>query len=126
MKGTLVIALLAGATVGGMHLSNTPAAQTGKQTIAVAQPITQNPALVLKKQVVKLYPNPSYNGTVTISSNSDKPLHFYVFDVEGTLLHQVVLKDKRKQTIHNLKKGTYVYDAFLNDEGVDHGSISVR
>ena len=126
MKGTIVIALLAGATVIGLHSSNIPAAQTGKQTIAVAQPNQQKPELVLKKQVVKLYPNPSYNGTVTISSNSDKPLHFYVFDVEGTLLHQVVLKEKEKQTINNLKKGTYVYDAFLNDEGVDHGSISVR
>lgn len=126
MKGTIVIALLAGATVGGMHFNNIPTQQTSNPKTAVAQPIQQNPVPVLKKQVVKLYPNPSYNGTVTISSNSDKPLHFYVFDVEGTLLHQVILKEKEKQTIHNLKKGTYVYDAFLNDEGVDHGSISVR
>ena len=126
MKGTLLIALLAGATVGGMHWLNTAAEPTATQPKAVAQPKPTNPALVLKKEVVKLYPNPSYNGTVTISSNSDKPLHFYVFDLEGTLLHQVILKDKGKQTIQNLKKGTYVYDAFLNDEGVDHGSISVR
>lgn len=120
MKATILLALLAGATLTGMHFSqpervNSPAVAT----------IAKAPEGV-KKEVVKLYPNPSYNGTVTISSNSEKPLHFYVFDVEGTLLHQFILKDKSKQTINNLKKGTYVYDAFLNDEGIDHGSISVR
>jgi hypothetical protein len=126
MKGTLLIALLAGATVGGMYLNNVTALPDSHQQKAVAQPNPTQQSLVLKKEVVKLYPNPSYNGTITISSNSEKPLHFYVFDVEGTLLHQVVLKNKEKQTIQNLKKGTYVYDAFLNDEGVDHGNISVR
>lgn len=122
MKGTLLIALLAGATVTGMHQSKT-VADVANQPVAMAKAKAPES---LKKEVVRLYPNPSYNGTVTISSNSEKPLHFYVFDLEGTLLHQFILKDKSKQTIHNLKKGTYVYDAFLNDEGIDHGSIRVR
>lgn len=81
---------------------------------------------VAKKSAIRLYPNPSTNGRITVSSNLDQTLHFYVFDLEGTLLHQVILKDKQKQTIHNLRKGTYVYDAFLNDEGVEHGSIIVK
>jgi len=79
-----------------------------------------------KKNAVKRYPNPSTNGRITVSSNLDQPLHFYVFELDGTLVHQVILKDKEKQTIHNLKKGIYVYDAFLNDEGVEHGSIIVK
>ena len=79
-----------------------------------------------KKDVVKLYPNPSTNGRVTVSSNTAQTLHFYVFSLDGTLLHQVILKDREKKIINNLEKGTYVYDAFLNDEGIDHGNIIVK
>jgi hypothetical protein len=122
MKGTILIALLAGATVTGMYFSKSSVAAESKPATTEKAKAPDSPA----KEVVRLYPNPSYNGTVTISSNSERPLHFYVFDLEGTLLHQFILKDKTKQIIHNLKKGTYVYDAFLNDEGIDHGSIRVR
>lgn len=79
-----------------------------------------------KKEAIKLYPNPSTDGRITISSNRTETLHFYVFDLDGTLLHQVVLKDKQKKTIENLKTGIYVYDAFLNDEGIVHGNIIVK
>jgi len=80
----------------------------------------------IKKEAIKLYPNPSTDGRITISSNRTEKLHFYVFDLDGTLLHQVVLENKQKKTIENLKKGIYVYDAFLNDEGIDHGNIIVK
>lgn len=83
-------------------------------------------AISSKKEAIKLYPNPSTNGRITVSSNRTETLHFYVFDLDGTLLHQVVLKDKQKKTIENLKTGTYVYDAFLNDEGIVHGNIIVK
>ncbi|MGV3657009.1 MAG: T9SS type A sorting domain-containing protein [Chitinophagaceae bacterium] len=83
-------------------------------------------AKIVKKDAVKLYPNPSTDGRITISSNRTETLHFYVFDLDGTLLHQVILKDKQKKTIENLKKGIYVYDAFLNDEGIEHGNIIVK
>jgi hypothetical protein len=88
--------------------------------------IHKSALIVIKKDAVKLYPNPTSNGTITISSDTAATLHFYVFDVEGTLLHQVVLKDKRKHTIQQLKKGIYVYDAFLNDESIEHGKIIVK
>ena len=79
-----------------------------------------------KKEAIRLHPNPSTNGRITVSSNLTETLHFYVFDLEGTLLHQIVLKDKQKKTIENLDKGIYVYDAFLNDEGIVHGNIIVK
>ena len=88
--------------------------------------IHKSSIIVIKKDAVKLYPNPTSNGTITISSDTTATLHFYVFDVEGTLLHQVVLRDKQKHTIHQLKKGLYVYDAFLNDESIEHGKIIVK
>lgn len=79
-----------------------------------------------KKDAVRLFPNPSFNGTVTVCSALAQPLHFYIFDVEGVMINQTVLADKQKHTINNLKKGVYVYDAFLNDISIEHGQIIVK
>ena len=79
-----------------------------------------------KKSVIKLYPNPSWNGTITVSSNTSEKLHFYIFDLDGTLIHQAVLKEKQKITVNDLKKGVYMYDAFLNDESIEYGKITVK
>ena len=79
-----------------------------------------------KKSVIKLYPNPSWNGTITVSSSTSEKLHFYIFDLDGTLIHQAVLKEKQKITVNDLKKGVYMYDAFLNDESIEYGKITVK
>ena len=79
-----------------------------------------------KKSVIKLYPNPSWNGTITVSSHTTEKLHFYIFDLDGTLIHQAVLKDKQKITVNDLKKGVYMYDTFLNDESIEYGKITVK
>ncbi len=78
------------------------------------------------KSVVKLYPNPTWDGRVNISANNKELLHFYVFDVSGTLMHQITLKGKNKYKIANLKKGIYMYDVFSNDESIEHGKIIVK
>jgi hypothetical protein len=78
-----------------------------------------------KKVAVKLYPNPSY-GKITVSTNTNNVLHFYIFDLEGTLVYQTVLKNKERKTIENLKKGTYLYDVFENDESIEEGKIIVK
>ena len=74
---------------------------------------------------VRLYPNPSPNGTITVNSTVNEPLHFYVFDLEGTLLHRITLKGKEQRTITNLERGTYMYDVFKNDESIEQGKIIV-
>lgn len=79
-----------------------------------------------KKDHVRLYPNPTSNGTITINSNTNEPLHFYVFDLESTLLYRIELKGKEQKTISNLKKGTYMYDVFLDDESIEQGKIIVK
>ncbi len=80
-----------------------------------------------KKINVRIYPNPS-RGTVYISSNnnSDKELQFYVFDLEGTMMHNITLKAKRKKIITGLKKGIYMYDVFKDDESIERGKIVVK
>lgn len=78
-----------------------------------------------KKVAVKLYPNPSY-GKITVSTNASTPLHFYIFDLEGTLVYQTVLKNNERKSIENLRKGTYLYDVFENDESIEEGKIIVK
>ena len=78
-----------------------------------------------KKSVVKIYPNPSF-GRINVSANTSQPLHFYIFDLEGTLIYQAVLNNKEKKNIDNLKKGIYMYDVFEKDESVEEGKIIVK
>jgi hypothetical protein len=78
-----------------------------------------------KKNAVRLYPNPSY-GKISVSVNTSEPLHFYIFDLEGTLIYQTVLNNKDRKNIENLKKGTYMYDVFEKDQSIEEGKIIVK
>jgi len=77
------------------------------------------------KNVVKIYPNPSY-GKLSVSASTNSSLHFYIFDMEGTLVYQAVLNNKQRKIIENLKKGTYLYDVFENDESIEEGKIIIK
>jgi hypothetical protein len=79
-----------------------------------------------KPIAVRLYPNPSYDGNITISSNHGQPLTFYVFDVDGKMIFQTTLLPKQKQTIYGLKKGTYMYNVQNKDENIDGGKIIIK
>jgi hypothetical protein len=78
-----------------------------------------------EKTVVKIYPNPSF-GKLSVSASTSSTLHFYIFDLEGTLVYQAVLNDKERKTIENLKKGTYLYDVFEKDESIEEGKIIIK
>jgi hypothetical protein len=96
---------------------------------ATSNSISYDSSLKIKSMqrgnVIKLYPNPSY-GKVSVSANSSSLLHFYIFDLEGTLVYQAILNNKEKKTIEHLKKGTYMYDVFENDESVEEGKIIIK
>jgi hypothetical protein len=80
----------------------------------------------VRKETIKLYPNPSYDGTITISTTLTDTLHFYIFDLEGTLINQTILTSKEKKTVTNLNKGTYMYDVFQKDESIEEGKLIVK
>ena len=83
-------------------------------------------SVAYRKNVIKIFPNPSYDGNISVSSYTMDKLHFYIFDLEGTLIHQAILKNRQKQSVSNLKKGLYMYDVFKNDVSVEHGKIIVK
>lgn len=84
------------------------------------------PYVVNKKNIVQLYPNPTYDGSININVHTDKELHFYIFDVDAVLIYRTTLKGEEKRIIPDLKKGVYTYDVFENDESIEQGSIIVK
>jgi hypothetical protein len=79
-----------------------------------------------QKNIVRIYPNPSYDGSINVSSNTTDRIHFYIFDLEGTMVHQIILKNRQKHTVTNLKKGVYMYDVFKDDKGIEQGKIIIK
>ena len=89
-------------------------------------PPLQRKEVTVTKDVVKLFPNPTYTGSISVSNNGAGELHFYIFDLDGTMIHQSVLKQKQKRTVSELQKGVYVYDVFKDDVSIENGKIVVK
>ena len=78
------------------------------------------------KEVIKVFPTPNDKGSITIHSANDKALTFYLFDLEGKLLYQAVIGKNEEQRVQGLTKGTYLYNAFLNDENLEKGKVELK
>lgn len=101
--------------------------QSANNGFSFSSSIEKNEKVWIKKNnVITITPNPSYTGEISVSSKTEQPLHFYIFDLEGTLIYQTVLNTKEKKSVTNLNKGTYMYNVFVNDESVEEGKLSVK
>lgn len=79
----------------------------------------------LRKSVIKL-DSKKEKGSVLVTSHRAQDVQFYIFDLEGTILHQGTLRSKEKKQIDNLAKGTYTYTIFENDESVEEGQLVIK
>jgi hypothetical protein len=96
----------------------------GEATIAT-EPIV--PAKIRKvKEVIKVYPTPNNRGSLTVQSANDKALSFYLFDLEGKLVYQSPIGKNEKLLVQGLTSGTYLYNAFLNDENLEGGKVELK
>ena len=120
MKSTLVLTALL------VFFSTVAKSQSADNSFNFASTVDSKKEWIKKNSVVSITPNPSFNGEVSISSKTDQQLHFYIFDLEGTLVYQVVLKTKEKKAINTLIKGTYMYNVFANDESIEEGKLIVK
>ena|SRR5947209_5916446 len=122
MKPTLLLSVI----LMAMCSFSRPAHSSPKQQGTIYSDSLELKKLIIKKDAIKLSPNPSYDGKVSVVSNVSETLHFYIFDLEGTLIYQAVLNNKEGKTIDKLNKGTYMYDVFQNDESIEEGKIIVK
>ena len=55
-----------------------------------------------------------------------KQIDFFVFDLEGTLVHNHKMKPKDHHRIGNLAKGIYIYRVFCGDEETASGQFEIK
>ena len=107
-------------------LSSIAQSQSSSESFSFSSSIEKKKVWLKKNNLVNIYPNPSSNGSVSVTSRSEKIIHFYIFDLEGTLIYQAELKEKEKKLISSLNKGTYMYDVFVNDESIEEGKLTIK
>jgi hypothetical protein len=78
------------------------------------------------KEPIQVYPTPYNAGSITISSANTATLDFYLFDLEGNLIYQTTIRKNEKKTADGLTKGTYLYNAFQNDENIKGGKVILK
>ena len=82
----------------------------------------------LKAQsVVKVYPDAIRKAMhVVARQNSQKDIDFLVFDINGNMVLNYKMKAGEKKIINELKKGSYMYHVFCEDEYISTGKIEFR
>ena len=63
---------------------------------------------------------------VIAKENNGKQIDFFLFDLEGTLIHNHKLKVKDHHRVTNLVKGVYVYRVFCGDEETASGQLEIQ
>ena len=63
---------------------------------------------------------------VVAKENEGKEIDFFVFDLQGTLLHNYKMKAKDHMKIEGLARGTYIYRVFCGDQETATGNFEIR
>jgi hypothetical protein len=82
----------------------------------------------LKTQnVVKVYPDAIRKAMhVVARAGVQKEIDFLVFDINGNMVLNYKMKAGERKTISELKKGSYMYHVFCEDEYLSTGKIEFR
>jgi len=79
------------------------------------------------QNVVKVYPDMVKKEMHVIAkSGIDKEIEFMVFDINGNMVLNYKMKPGEKRTITELKKGSYMYHVFAEDEYLTTGKMVFR
>jgi hypothetical protein len=79
------------------------------------------------QNVVKVFPDMIRKKVHVIArSGNEKEIEFLVFDINGNMVVNYKMKAGEKRTISELKKGSYMYHVFSEDEYMTTGKIVVR
>ena len=81
----------------------------------------------LNNPSVKIYPDALKRDMHVVAKDNDgKEIDFFVFDVQGSLLHNYKMQAKDHKRISGLERGTYVYRVFCGDEETAAGKFEIR
>jgi hypothetical protein len=76
---------------------------------------------------VKIYPDAIKKIMHVIAkTTNNKPIDFFVFDMQGTLMRNYKMKSRDHVRIQGLQKGFYVYRVFCGDEETASGNFEIK
>ncbi len=79
------------------------------------------------QNVVKIYPDVIKKTMhVVAKSANEKDIDFLVFDLNGNMVLDYKMKAGEKRAISNLKRGSYMYHVFSEDEYLTTGKLEFR
>ena len=79
------------------------------------------------QNVVKVYPDAIRKAMhVVARSGNAKEIEFLVFDINGNMVLNYKMKAGQRRTITELKRGSYMYHVFAEDEYLTTGKIVFR
>jgi hypothetical protein len=79
----------------------------------------------LNNNSVRIYPD-VIKREMHVVAKDRKEIDFFVFDIEGTMLHHYKMKDKDHYKISGLARGTYIYRVFTGDIETATGDFQIR
>jgi hypothetical protein len=76
---------------------------------------------------VKIYPDVVKRQMhVVAKENEGRLIDFFIFDLQGTLIHNYKMKAKDHIKIEGLARGSYVYRVFSGDTETASGNFEIR
>ena len=76
---------------------------------------------------IRIYPDALRKAMHVIAKvDAGKEIDFFVFDLQGTLVHNYRFKSKEHRKITGLARGSYVYRVFCGDEETAAGRFEIR
>lgn len=76
---------------------------------------------------VKIYPDAIKREMhVVAKHNEGKPIEFFIFDLEGTLIQNYRMSPYDHIKLNTLKRGKYRYNVFCGDEETAAGEFEIR
>ena len=81
----------------------------------------------LNNNSVRIYPDVLKRDMhVVAKENNGKPIEFFVFDLEGTLIQNYKMKAKDHVRLNGLNRGKYQYRVFCGDIETAAGNFEIR
>lgn len=80
-----------------------------------------------KKHKIKLTPDANHQALFFNAAGVDgKMYQLYIFDIDGKLVKQAVVRNKETTLLRLTDKGNYVYEVFTDDERIENGQVIIR
>jgi hypothetical protein len=80
-----------------------------------------------KKSKIKLYPDARQEVLFFSVNGEDRKVYqLYLFDMDGKVVNQAVIRNRETTVLTNIPEGNYLYQVFSDDERIDDGQVSVK